>query len=110
MRLTLDVDIKKDILKELELYGDVEIFRSSCRGGYHYVIRGLSKEVVKKLRLKYDDKKRLALDNIRLPISRNVLFENKKLMYRGIKRRNDVLHEGKETKIRDTNNKSILDY
>lgn len=79
MRLTLDLDNKKDILNELSKYGKVEVWISSSAHGRHYIIDGLTKEQVIELRLKYDDPKRIIMDNNRTPLSRSVLFTKKRL-------------------------------
>jgi len=84
MRLTLDLDSYDEYIKVYRYlskkYGveNLEVRKSSTKSdGYHIIVRGLSMDEVVKLRLKYDDKKRIAIDNMRIPLTRNVLFDVK---------------------------------
>uniref|UniRef100_A0A6H1ZNA4 Uncharacterized protein n=1 Tax=viral metagenome TaxID=1070528 RepID=A0A6H1ZNA4_9ZZZZ len=104
MRLTLDLDSKKDIFRELQKYGKIEVWKSASAHGRHYIIKGLTKEQVVELRLKFDDLKRVAMDNLRTPLSRNVLFTEKRL-YKG----REIYKEFHAAKLKDANDKTILE-
>lgn len=105
MRLTLDIDSREDLMKVLRRYGNVEVWKSSSKTGMHYIIYGLTTEQVKEVRLMFDDKKRIVMDNLRTPLTQNVLFDSKTF-----RRGRKIYKQFNAVKLKDTFHSSIEDF